>query len=75
MSDREKVTITVSGPVGVGKSALCIEIDILCRALGLDCEWAERQSVLNETGGDTAQELDIYKPSVTIVEKLDPPND
>jgi hypothetical protein len=63
-----EVTITVSGPVGSGKSALCKEIEILCRALGVRCEWRGGREERNGAGGDSADELELYKPTVTLHE-------
>lgn len=64
-----KVTVTVSGPVGSGKSAVCGEIEILCKALGLQVEWVNGQEEKNLTHADWTEALEMYKPEVTIVEK------
>lgn len=34
-----KITITVSGPVGAGKTTLCAKLEILLKHLGCDVEW------------------------------------
>lgn len=65
------VTITVSGRVGSGKSALCGEIEILCKALGLQVEWIGGQQEKNLTGADWIHEIELYKPSVRIIERID----
>lgn len=65
-----RVTITVEGPVGSGKSALCKEIEILCRALGVPCEWHNGQQELNGSGGDSHDELQMYQPNVLLREVL-----
>lgn len=64
------VTITVSGPVGSGKSALCKEIEILCRALGVPCVWEGGREECNLVGGDSYNELAMYQPCVTLREVL-----
>ena len=64
----DRVTITVSGPVGSGKSALCKEIEILCRALGVPCHWEGGQQERNLSGGDSYDELAMYQPSVVLRE-------
>jgi hypothetical protein len=69
----KEVTITVSGPVGSGKSAICGEIEILCRALGLQVEWADGQQEKNLTHADWTEALEMYKPSVKIVEQVATP--
>lgn len=62
------VTVTVSGPTGSGKSAIAMEIEILCRALGLQVSWDD-DGERNMTGGDSAAALALYKPRVTIIEQ------
>ncbi|BDD90909.1 hypothetical protein PanNE5_03490 [Pandoraea sp. NE5] len=68
-----KVTITVSGRIGSGKSALCGEIEIMCKALGLEVEWQDGQAEKNLTHADWTESLEMYKPSVEIVEKIESP--
>ena len=65
------VTVTVSGRVGSGKSALCGEIEILCKALGLQVEWKGGQEEKNLTHADWTDALEMYKPSVVIVEQIE----
>lgn len=36
-----RVTVTVSGPTGSGKSRLAMEIEIALKALGINVEWCE----------------------------------
>lgn len=64
----EGVTVTVSGLTGSGKSAIAMEIEILCRALGLEVSWDD-DGERNMTGGDSAAALALYKPRVTIIEQ------
>jgi hypothetical protein len=66
-----KLTVTVSGSVGSGKSALCGEIEILCRALGLKVEWNEGDQEKNLTDADWVGQLEMYKPEVVISERIE----
>jgi hypothetical protein len=68
------VTVTVSGPVGSGKSAICGEIEILCRALRIPVEWEGGQEEKNLTHADWTAALEMYKPTVEIVESITPRN-
>lgn len=65
----EKLMITVSGPVGSGKSAVCGEIEIAMKAIGVPVEWHEGDAEKRLTHADWARDLDLYKPSVTICEE------
>lgn len=68
-----EVTVTVSGPVGCGKSAIAGEIEIALRAVGVPVRFAdekEARSEKNMTGADWASYIDMYKPSVVIVEQI-----
>lgn len=70
----KEVTITVSGPVGCGKSAILGEIEILCKALGIPCRYADpvaAQSEKNMTHADWTSDLELYKPSVVLVERIE----
>lgn len=66
-----QITVTVSGSVGSGKSAMCGEIEILCKALGLQVEWAAGQQEKNLTHADWTEALEMYKPVVTIIESIE----
>lgn len=66
-----KVTITVSGRVGSGKSAICGEIEILCKALGLKVEWIDGQQEKNLTHADWTEALEMYKPHVVLIESIE----
>lgn len=71
MADLREITVTVSGPVGSGKSAMLGEIEILCKALGLAVRYtdpAAAQSEKNMTHADWTAALDMYKPSVVLAE-------
>ena len=64
-----EVLVTVSGFTGSGKSAIAGEIEILCRALGLQVEWPDGDSEKNMTHVDWTAALEQYKPRVHIVEQ------
>ena len=66
---RGEVLVTVSGFTGSGKSAIAGEIEILCRALGLQVEWPDGESEKNMTHADWTAALEQYKPRVRIVEQ------
>jgi hypothetical protein len=42
-----KITITVSGPVGAGKTTLCAKLEILLKQLGCDVTWKEGEQEAN----------------------------
>ena len=68
-----EITVTVSGPVGSGKSAVLGEIEILCKALGLPVRYANpaaAQSEKNMTHADWTSALEMYSPSVVLVETV-----
>ena len=67
--ERGEVLVTVSGFTGSGKSAIAGEIEILCRALGLQVEWPDGESEKNMTHADWTAALEQYKPRVRIVEQ------
>ena len=66
---RGEVLVTVSGFTGCGKSAIAGEIEILCRALGLQVDWPDGESEKNMTHADWTAALEQYKPRVRIVEQ------
>ena len=68
-----EITVTVSGPVGCGKSAIAGEIEVALRALGVPVRFADEKEMRSEkniTGADWTVYLEMYKPSVVIVEAL-----
>lgn len=67
--EQGEVLVTVSGFTGSGKSAIAGEIEILCRALGLQVEWPDGDSEKNMTHADWTEALEQYKPRVRIVEQ------
>lgn len=71
-----EIFVTVSGPVGCGKSAVAGEIEIALRAIGLSVRYADAaaaQAEKNTTHADWQAYLEMYKPSVVLVEKVDKP--
>lgn len=69
------ITVTVSGPVGCGKSAIAGEIEIALRAVGVSVRFADEKGEREEknmTGADWAGYIDMYKPTVVIAEQIDP---
>lgn len=67
--ERGEVLVTVSGFTGCGKSAVAGEIEIMCRALGLQVEWPDGTPEKNMTHADWTEALELYKPRVRIVER------
>ena len=68
------VAVTVSGPVGSGKSAVLGEIEIALKAIGLPVEHdAAFRAEKNMTHADWQHALDMYKPRVFLSEAIDHP--
>lgn len=63
-----EVLVMVSGLTGSGKSAVAGEIEILCKALGLEVEWVDSEEEKRLTHSDWTEALELYKPRVRIVE-------
>lgn len=69
----EEVKITVSGPVGCGKSALLGEIEILMNALGVPVRYEKPDDARSEKGmthADWQSALEMYAPSVVLIEDM-----
>lgn len=69
-----EITVTVSGPVGVGKSAIAGEIEIALRAIGVPVRYADEaaaKSERNTTHADWISYLEMYQPTVVLVEETD----
>jgi hypothetical protein len=64
-----EVLVTVSGLTGSGKSGVAGEIEILCKALGLQVEWKDSGEEKRMTYADWTHALELYKPRVTIIEQ------
>ncbi|EOI2370518.1 ead/Ea22-like family protein [Klebsiella aerogenes] len=63
-----EVLVTVAGFTGCGKSAIAGEIEIAMRAIGVPVTWANGDSEKRMTGADWLTAIEMYKPSVRIVE-------
>lgn len=63
-----EVLVVVHGLTGVGKSAVAGEIEILCKALGLEVRWENGDEEKFLTHADWTEALELYKPRVRIVE-------
>lgn len=71
-----EVTITASGPVGCAKSALLGEIEIMLKAMGVPVRYAneaEAQAEKNGTHADWTSSIEMYRPSVVLVEEIKKP--
>ena len=71
-----EVTVTVSGPIGSGKSAIAGEIEIAMRAIGIKVRYADPSGAESEkrlTHADWQQAIEDCNPSVVIVEAAPSP--
>lgn len=71
----ERVTVTISGPTGSGKSAIYYEIMVALKAIGVPVVHADpaevaRQMRSGET--DSQHDINMYQPTVTLVERNEP---
>lgn len=64
-----EVLVTVAGLTGCGKSAIAGEIEIALRAIGLPVTWSNGDAEKRMTGADWLTALEMYKPTVRIVEQ------
>ncbi|MBL0816625.1 ead/Ea22-like family protein [Klebsiella pneumoniae] len=64
-----EVLVTVAGFSGCGKSAIAGEIEIAMKAIGVPVTWANGNSEKRMTGADWLTAIEMYKPSVRIVEE------
>lgn len=72
LGDRPKdgeVLVKVLGLTGSGKSAIAGEIEILCKALGLEVEWVNGDEEKRLTHAEWIGALEMYKPKVVIAEQ------
>ncbi|WP_410738329.1 hypothetical protein [Citrobacter portucalensis] len=65
---RGEVVVTVSGLTGSGKSAIAGEIEIAMRAIGVPVHWMNGGAEKRMTGADWLTAIEMYKPTVRIVE-------
>lgn len=67
-----EITIIAKGPVGCGKSAVLGEIEIALKAIGVPVRWADAagaRSEKNMTHADWTSYLEMYQPTVVLVEQ------
>ncbi|EIJ9842349.1 ead/Ea22-like family protein [Salmonella enterica] len=65
---KDEVLVTVSGFTGCGKSAIAGEIEIAMKAIGVPVTWSNGDAEKRMTGADWLTAIEMYKPSVRIVE-------
>ncbi|MWO29591.1 ead/Ea22-like family protein [Escherichia coli] len=63
-----EVLVVVSGFTGCGKSAIAGEIEIAMKAIGVPVKWANGDAEKRMTGADWLTAIEMYKPTVRIVE-------
>lgn len=67
------VTVTASGPVGCGKSAILTEIEIALKAIGVPVSWRDEKpgdrSIDHERSLSTDM-MELYRPTVVLVEQI-----
>ncbi|HBJ7136918.1 TPA: hypothetical protein LDI52_000914 [Salmonella enterica subsp. enterica serovar Haifa] len=63
-----EVLVVVSGFTGCGKSAIAGEIEIAMKAIGVPVKWTNGDAEKRMTGADWLTAIEMYKPSVRIVE-------
>ncbi|HCQ9019875.1 TPA: ead/Ea22-like family protein [Escherichia coli] len=63
-----EVLVVVSGFTGCGKSAIAGEIEIAMKAIGVPVLWTNGDAEKRMTGTDWLTAIEMYKPTVCIVE-------
>ena len=63
-----EVLVVVSGFTGCGKSAIAGEIEIAMKAIGVPVLWTNGDAEKRMTGVDWLTAIEMYKPTVRIVE-------
>ena len=63
-----EVLVTVAGFTGCGKGAIAGEIGIAMKAIGVPVTWANGDAEKRMTGADWLTAMEMYKPTVRIVE-------
>ncbi|MCT9836025.1 hypothetical protein N3K61_16525 [Escherichia coli] len=63
-----EVLVVVSGFTGCGKSAIAGEIEIAMKAIGVPVNWTNGDAEKRMTGADWLTAIEMYKPTVRIVE-------
>ncbi|WP_142631169.1 ead/Ea22-like family protein [Raoultella planticola] len=64
-----EVLVTVAGFTGCGKSAIAGEIEIAMKAIGVPVTWANGDAEKRMTGADWLAAIEMYKPTLRIVEE------
>lgn len=75
MARSDTVTVTISGPVGCGKSAIAGEIEIALKAIGVQVSYQDEMGAQSEkrmTHADWQTYIEMYKPNVVLVERIVP---
>jgi len=62
------VMIIVTGLTGSGKTAICGEIEIALKAIGIPVEWRNGHQEKNLNHADWQHDIKMYKPRVIIEE-------
>ncbi|EDA3155335.1 ead/Ea22-like family protein, partial [Salmonella enterica subsp. enterica] len=65
---KSEVLVVVSGFTGCGKSAIAGEIEIAMKAIGVPVNWTNGDVEKRMTGADWLTAIEMYKPTVRIVE-------
>lgn len=63
-----EVLVVVSGFTGCGKSAIARGIEIAMKAIGVPVQWTNGDAEKRMTGADWLTAIEMYKPTVRIVE-------
>ncbi|EAC1527533.1 ead/Ea22-like family protein [Escherichia coli] len=63
-----EVLVVVSGFTGCGKSAIAGEIEIAMKAIGVPVQWTNGDAEKRMTGADWLTAIEMYKPTVRIME-------
>ncbi|QLU14961.1 ead/Ea22-like family protein [Citrobacter freundii] len=63
-----EVLVVVSGFTDCGKSAIAGEIEISMKAIGVPVQWTNGDAEKRMTGADWLTAIEMYKPTVRIVE-------
>ncbi|EPB6420418.1 ead/Ea22-like family protein [Escherichia coli] len=63
-----EVLVVVSGFTGCAKSAIAGEIEIAMKAIGVPVQWTNGDAEKRMTGADWLTAIEMYKPTVRIVE-------
>ena len=63
-----EVLVVVSGFTGCGKSAIAGEIEIAMKAIGVPVTWSNGDAEKRMTGADWLTAIEMYKPTVRIIE-------